>query len=283
MTKPEVHPCKPGSATLPFPGFDVKVFDEEGKECPKGTHGFVVCKLPQPPSFMSTLWRNDEAFIEKYMSAYKGYYMTGDAGYFGEEFGHLHIMARIDDVMNTAGHRLSTAQIEECLLSHTALAEAAVVGGYDNLKGEIPVALIVLKSTFDGDIDTLKKELVQIVRKDIGPVACFTTSMVVDSLPKTRSGKILRGTLKKMLNGIEYNTPATIQDVTVLPVITEIMKKNGYGVKKEITFEENKVELDASKHAGYDEVKRPKEGNMDMETEKDWPVRKQSKDSGNAN
>jgi len=139
LTKPERHLCKPGSCTKSLPGFDVRVFSEEGKEVENGTHGYVVLKQPVPPSFMSTLWRNDDAFIEKYMAAYKGYYLTGDAGYYDTD-GHLHIMSRIDDVINTAGHRLSTAQIEETLLSHDALAEAAVVAAYDNLKGEIPVA-----------------------------------------------------------------------------------------------------------------------------------------------
>jgi len=168
---------------------------------------------------MSTIWGNDKAFIEIYMEAFKGYYMTGDAGYFDKDNGYLHIMSRIDDVMNTAGHRLSTAQIEESLLGHAALTEAAVVGCYDNIKGEIPVAFVVLKSTFKGNTELVKKELVQIIRKDIGPVACFGTSLIVESLPKTRSGKILRGTIRKMLNGLEYTMPATIQDSSVLPVI----------------------------------------------------------------
>ena len=234
---PQQFPTKGGTCTKPYPGWDVRIMAEDGphelKE--KNQIGNVVCKLPCPPAFMPTLWNNDDFFKEKYMKAYDGYYLTGDAGYFDDD-GYLNIMARIDDVINTAGHRLSTAQIEEVLIGNDLIAEAAVIGGLDELKGEVPVAFVVVKANIKYDEKVLIKDLNNKVRADIGPVSSLGMVFIVEKLPKTRSGKILRGTLKKMFDGKEYFTPATIEDATVLPVIQEQILKSGVGTKRTIQF-----------------------------------------------
>lgn len=236
--KPQEFPTKGGSCTKPYPGFDIHIMDEDGKEV-KGTRqiGNVVAKLPCPPGFMPTLWNNDDFFVEKYMKAYSGYYLTGDAGYFDEDH-YLHIMARIDDVINTAGHRLSTAQIEEVLISHPVIAEAAVIGGLDELKGEVPVAFVVAKQGVAFEDKDLIKQLGNKVRTDIGPVSSLAMCFIVQKLPKTRSGKILRGTLKKMFDGQDYGHPATIEDFSVLPAIHEQIVKAGLGQKRNILFDQ---------------------------------------------
>jgi len=237
FAKPQQLEPTPGCCIKPFPGWDIRIVDEDGYPCKTGTSGFIVSKLPCPPSFMSTLWENDKAFIEKYFSQYNGYYMTGDNGYFDKKNGFLHIVGRIDDVINTAGHRLSTSQIEECCLGHKALVNAAVIGAYDNLKGEVPVGIVVLKVGLKYDTEKLKKELIQKVRTEIGPVAAFQNVLLVSSLPRTISGKTLRGVMKKMINGEDFKLPPTCANPEVIPEVLEVMKKNGFGVKKTITFD----------------------------------------------
>jgi len=236
FAKPEILPTSPGSCIKPYPGWDVRVLNVEGEEVKPGELGYVVTKLPNPPSFMTSLWENEEAFLFKYMNQYPGYYMTGDAGYFSEDLGYLHISTRIDDVINTAGHRLSTSQIEESLLGHPALAEAAVVGCNDVLKGEVPLGMVVIKSGTKLDVKSLYKELVALVRKDIGPVAAYGTTIIVERLPKTKSGKILRGLLKNMLNGNEYKAPPTIENLDVVDEVMMQMRYAGFGVKVDIEF-----------------------------------------------
>jgi propionyl-CoA synthetase len=241
FAKPEVLEPSPGSCIKPYPGFDVRVLNEAGKEVGPGELGFVCTKLPNPPSFMTTLWNNDEAFINKYLKQYPGYYMTGDAGYFAGDNNYLHISTRIDDVINTAGHRLSTSQIEESLLGHPALAEAAVIALTDELKGEIPLGLVVIKSGVKLDVATLKKDLVVLVRKDIGPVACYGSTIIVERLPKTKSGKILRGLMKKMLNGMDFKAPATIENLDAVDEVMCRMSQAGFGIRVDLEFSPTKI------------------------------------------
>ena len=223
----EKLPVKPGSPTLPMPGYDVRVLDEEGHEVPAGKLGAICIKLPLPPSCLPTLWNADERFVQSYLSRYPGYYLTGDAG-FKDEDGYLFIMSRIDDVINVAGHRLSTGAMEEVLASHPAVAECAVIGVADELKGELPLGLVVLKAGVDRPHAEIERELVQKVRDEIGPVAAFKLVTVVKRLPKTRSGKILRGTMKKIADGQPWTMPATIDDPAILDEIAEALAKLGY-------------------------------------------------------
>lgn len=232
-------PSKPGSCTKPCPGFRVEIIDDDNKPATLGDLGRVCIKLPMPPSFMLTLWNNDEAFVKKYLSEVPGYYVTGDAGYFDFD-GYLHVMTRLDDIINTAGHRLSTAAMEEVLMGHPEIVEAAVVSTKDELKGEIPVGFVVLKPISTTDHKTLEKQLSYSIRKEIGPVACFDTAMIVDKLPKTRSGKILRHILKKIVDGKEYSIPPTIEDVSVLEKIKQTVENyGGLGKKAKIFYEED--------------------------------------------
>ena len=223
----ETLPVKPGSPALPMPGYDVRVLDEEGHEVPPGKLGAICIKLPLPPSCLPTLWNADERFVQSYLSRYPGYYLTGDAG-FKDEDGYLFIMSRIDDVINVAGHRLSTGAMEEVLASHPAVAECAVIGVADELKGELPLGLVVLKAGVDRPHAEIERELVQKVRDEIGPVAAFKLVTVVKRLPKTRSGKILRGTMKKIADGQPWTMPATIDDPAILDEIAEALAKLGY-------------------------------------------------------
>jgi len=223
----EKLPVKPGSPALPMPGYDVRVLDEEGHEVPPGKLGAICIKLPLPPSCLPTLWNADERFVQSYLSRYPGYYLTGDAG-FKDEDGYLFIMSRIDDVINVAGHRLSTGAMEEVLASHPAVAECAVIGVADELKGELPLGLVVLKAGVDRPHGEIERELVQKVRDEIGPVAAFKLVTVVKRLPKTRSGKILRGTMKKIADGQPWTMPATIDDPAILDEIAEALAKLGY-------------------------------------------------------
>jgi propionyl-CoA synthetase len=223
----EKLPVKPGSPTLPMPGYDVRVLDDEGHELPPGKLGAICIKLPLPPSCLPTLWNADERFVQSYLSRYPGYYLTGDAG-FKDEDGYLFIMSRIDDVINVAGHRLSTGAMEEVLASHPAVAECAVIGVADELKGELPLGLVVLKAGVDRPHPEIERELVQKVRDEIGPVAAFKLVTVVKRLPKTRSGKILRGTMKKIADGRPWTMPATIDDPAILDEIAEALAKLGY-------------------------------------------------------
>lgn len=227
-------PYKPGSATKPCPGFVVEVLNHQNDPVPMQTLGTfqamigkVCVKLPMPPSFMNTLYNNDQAFFEKYMKETPGYYTTGDAGYFDKD-GYLNVMTRLDDIINTAGHRLSTASMEEQLISHSSVSEAAVVAKIDELRGEIPIGFVVLKT--GAERKDIEKQLITLIRHNIGPVAFFHTVIVVDKLPKTRSGKILRNVLRKIIEGEEYRFPATIEDESVLGVIETVVKAYGKGL-----------------------------------------------------
>jgi propionyl-CoA synthetase len=223
----EPLPVKPGSPTKAVPGYDVRFLDESGNEIPPGTIGNIVIRLPLPPGTLPTLWQNDERFVKGYLERYPGYYLSGDAGYRDED-GYLWIMSRIDDIINVAGHRLSTGAMEEVLASHPAVAECAVIGVADALKGQIPLGLIVLKAGVDIDPEQLSTELVALVRDKIGPVAAFRRATVVARLPKTRSGKILRGTMRDIADGREYKVPPTIDDPQILEEITDSLHELGY-------------------------------------------------------
>ena len=218
----EQLPVKPGSPTKPVPGMDVRVVDEQNREVKRGDVDALVIKLPLPPGTLPTLWNNDEGFLKVYLTDYPGYYETADAGYMDED-GYVFVMCRTDDIINVSGHRLSTGGMEEVLSSHPDVAECAVFGVNDKLKGEIPVGLIVLKSGVMRDPDTIVNEVVQMVRDTIGPVASFKIAVVVERLPKTRSGKILRSTMQKIANGDLYATPATIDHPAVLAEIETAM------------------------------------------------------------
>jgi len=227
-------PVKPGSCTKPVPGYDVRVLGDDGKEMPPGQIGSLVIKLPLPPGCLATLWNNDEGYQKSYLSRFPGYYLTADAGYRDED-GFLWVMTRTDDIINVAGHRLSTGALEEVLAAHRDVAECAVVGVADEIKGEIPLGLIVLKAGMRRSPDEVAAELVQMVRERIGPVACFRTAIVVKRLPKTRSGKILRGTIKKIADGLEYRVPPTIDDPAILDEITADLSALGYPKAGELT------------------------------------------------
>ncbi|HEX2100687.1 MAG TPA: propionyl-CoA synthetase, partial [Candidatus Synoicihabitans sp.] len=201
-------PVKPGSCTKPVPGYDVHVLGDDGKELPPGQIGSIVVKLPLPPGCLPTLWNNDEGYRKAYVARFPGYYLTADAGYKDED-GYLWVMTRTDDIINVAGHRLSTGALEEVLASHPDVAECAVLGVADAIKGEIPLGLIVLKAGVRRSHDEILSEVVQMVRERIGAVASFRLATVVKRLPKTRSGKILRGTMKKMADREQWSMPAT--------------------------------------------------------------------------
>jgi propionyl-CoA synthetase len=209
------------------PGYDVRVLGDDGKEVRPRQIGSLVIKLPLPPGCLSTLWKNDGDYQKSYLSAFPGYYQTADAGYRDED-GFLWVMTRTDDIINVAGHRLSTGAMEEVLASHNDVAECAVVGVRDEIKGEIPMGLVVLKVGVRRSPDEIITELVQMVRERIGPVASFKIATVVKRLPKTRSGKILRGTIKKVADGVEYRVPATIDDPMILEEIKTDLSTLGY-------------------------------------------------------
>jgi propionyl-CoA synthetase len=219
---------KPGSPTLAMPGYDVRILSESGEEMADGEMGNIVIRLPLPPSCLPTLWGNDQRFVDSYLSKYPGYYLTGDAG-FRDADGYLWIMSRTDDVINVAGHRLSTGAMEEVLAGHPDVAECAVIGVGDALKGQLPLGLIVLKAGVERDPKEVSAELVKRVRDQIGPVAAFKLAAVVKRLPKTRSGKILRGTMVKIADGEEFRMPATIDDPAILDEIREALAGLGYG------------------------------------------------------
>ncbi len=216
-------PVKPGSPTVPMPGYDVRIVDEAGHDLPANTMGSIVVKLPLPPGSLPTLWQQDDRFKESYLEAFPGFYSTSDAGFVDDD-GYLYIMGRTDDIINVAGHRLSTGGMEEVLSSHPDVAECAVIGMADSLKGEVPCGFVVLKMGVNKTPDVVEKELVQLVRDKIGPVAAFKLAIAVQRLPKTRSGKILRGTMKKIADGTEWSMPATIDDPSVLAEIEEALK-----------------------------------------------------------
>jgi propionyl-CoA synthetase len=220
-------PVKPGSPTKAVPGWDVRVMSDEGGEATPGDIGAIVVKLPLPPGASPTLWNAEERFREAYLSAFPGYYQTADAGFVDED-GYVFVMARTDDIINVAGHRLSTGAIEEVLASHPDVAECAVIGVADELKGQLPVGFVVLKAGVERPHDEIASELVALVRERIGPVAAFKTAVVVVRLPKTRSGKILRGTMRRIADSEEYTTPATIDDPAILDEITAALVEVGY-------------------------------------------------------
>jgi propionyl-CoA synthetase len=220
-------PVVPGSSTRPVPGWDVRAVNRDGNEVPSGEIGALVLKLPMPPGSSPTLWNADERFHEVYLSTFPGYYQTADAGYLDEN-GYVFVMSRTDDIINTAGHRLSTGAIEEVLASQPEVAEAAVIGVADELKGQVPVGFLVLKAGVERDHEEIVAEVVQLVRQRIGPVASFKAAVVVERLPKTRSGKILRGTMRRIADGDVYTTPATIDDPVVLEEMEAALHRLGY-------------------------------------------------------
>jgi propionyl-CoA synthetase len=224
-------PVKPGSCTRAVPGYDIRILDEDGHELEPGKIGSIVIRLPLPPGNLVSLWNNDRDFVRTYMETYPGYYLTGDAGYIDTE-RYLWIMSRTDDIINTAGHRLSTGAMEEVLASHPDVAECAVTGVFDEIKGEIPLGFVVLKAGVTRDSSHIIQELVQNVRERIGPIASFKIAMVVKRLPKTRSGKILRGTMKKIADGEPFRIPATIDDPAILDEIRESLARIGYPKEK---------------------------------------------------
>ncbi|MFT3714419.1 MAG: propionyl-CoA synthetase [Gordonia sp. (in: high G+C Gram-positive bacteria)] len=211
---------KAGSPTVPVPGFRVQVVDGGGEPVPAGTEGNIVIKLPLPPGTLAGLWQDEERFRSSYLSTFPGYYLSGDSGYIDDD-GYVFVLGRSDDVINVAGHRLSTGSIEAVVAGHPAVAECAVVGIKDDLKGQRPSGYVVLKAGADIDDDTLRDELVQMVRDDIGAVATFRDVTVVQALPKTRSGKILRKTMRQIVDGDEYTVPSTIEDPAVLQALAE--------------------------------------------------------------
>ncbi|HVV11856.1 propionyl-CoA synthetase [Amycolatopsis sp.] len=219
----EPLPVKPGSATVPVPGYDVRILDQSGTELPAGQEGAIAIKLPLPPGTLPTLWGDDDRYIEAYLSRYQGFYLTGDSGYLDED-GYLFVMGRTDDVINVAGHRLSTGSMEAVLAAHPAVAECAVIGVRDQLKGQLPRGFVVLKAGVEIEEDTLREELVAAVRRDIGPVAAFRQVSIVDALPKTRSGKILRKTMRGIAEGRDEPVPSTIEDPAVLDTLRDILQ-----------------------------------------------------------
>jgi len=214
----EPLPVKAGSPTVAVPGYNITVLDDQGIEVPRGNSGNIVVKLPLPPGTLPTLWRNEKRYYDTYLSRFEGYYLTGDAGVLDEE-GYLWVMSRIDDVINVAGHRLSTGALEEALATSPVVAECAVIGVEDKLKGEMPLGFVVLNNGTQVDELLLKSELIQTVRSQVGPIATPRDILVVPRLPKTRSGKILRGTMRKIAEKQDYRMPATIEDPAVLEEI----------------------------------------------------------------
>lgn len=223
----EPLPVRPGSATKPVPGYIIEMLDESGHPRPNGEVGNLAIKLPMPPGTLYTLWNNEEGFRETYLTRYPGYYLSGDAGIFDKD-GYASVMTRIDDIINVAGHRLSTGQMEQILAAHPAVAEGAVVGAADPVKGQVPIGMVVLKSGVGKTNEEICKDLVQSVREQLGAVAAFKDVVVVQRLPKTRSGKVLRVTIRTMADGVEPKVPATIEDDSVLPEITAALQSMGY-------------------------------------------------------
>jgi propionyl-CoA synthetase len=223
-------PYRIGSPGRAVPGWDVQVLDTAGHPVPAGEIGAIVVKLPMPPGCLPTLWNNDDRFVDSYMAEYPGYYKTGDAGYLDED-GFVYVMARTDDIINVAGHRLSTGGMEEVLAAHPDVAECAVVGAADALKGQVPLGFLVLKNGVNRAGTEIIAEVVKMVREQIGPVAAFKEAVIIQRLPKTRSGKILRGTVQKIADGVDYPMPATIDDPAILDEITVALQSIGYPKK----------------------------------------------------
>ncbi|MBN9490265.1 MAG: propionyl-CoA synthetase [Alphaproteobacteria bacterium] len=223
-------PIKPGSCSVPAPGWHLEVLDENGHAMKTGQVGAIAARLPLPPGTFPTLWNADERYKQGYLTEFPGYYKTGDAGFIDDD-GYVSVMTRVDDVINVAGHRLSTGQIEEVLGAHNDVAECAVIGVADDLKGQVPLGFVVLKAGVTRPNQEITNEVVQMVRDRIGPVAFFKSALVVQRLPKTRSGKILRGTIQKMADNQPWTMPATIEDPVVLDEIKDGLKAAGYAAK----------------------------------------------------
>lgn len=221
----ELLPVKPGSVTKPVCGFDIQVLDAAGHPMPTGEEGIVVVKLPLPPGNLPDLWNDTIRFKQSYLDPYPGYFFSGDGGYIDAE-GYVYITGRIDDIINVAGHRLSTAAMEEVVASHPAVAECAVIGVHDNMKGEVPMGFVVLKAGINMGEEQLEKELVALVREKVGPVAFFKQAILVKRLPKTRSGKILRKIMRNMADGKEFAMPSTIEDASVLSELEGTMREH---------------------------------------------------------
>ena len=219
----EPLPIKPGSPSFPVPGYDIQILDPASNEVAVGSEGDIAIKLPLPPGTLPTLWGDDDRYIASYLSDHPGYYTSGDGGFFDED-GYLYVMGRTDDVINVAGHRLSTGSMEAVVASHPSVAECAVIGVHDDLKGQIPRAFVVLKAGVDVDPGDLQKQIVQSVRDEIGPVAALKEVMIVPALPKTRSGKILRRTMRGIAAGRDEPVPSTIEDPAVLDYLREVLK-----------------------------------------------------------
>lgn len=223
-------PIKPGSPTKPAPGWSLSVLGNDGHPVRPGEIGALVAKLPLPPGTLPTLWQNDQRYLNSYLKEFPGYYQTADAGFIDED-GYVFVMARTDDIINVAGHRLSTGAMEEVIAGHPDVAECAVMGVEDGLKGQVPLGMMVLNAGVERNHDDIVKEVIQLVREKIGPVAAFKTATVVKRLPKTRSGKILRGTMRAIADRKDYKIPATIDDYAILDEIEASLGKIGYGKK----------------------------------------------------
>ena len=217
-------PVKEGSATLPAAGYDVVVLDPFGEQMPAGQEGSLAIRLPMPPGTLSTLWGDDDRFVASYLKAFSGHFTTGDSGYIDED-GYIFVMGRTDDVISVAGHRLSTGELEAVVAAHPAVAECAVIGLADELKGQRPSGYVVLKSGREADEEQLRGELTELVRRSIGPVADFKDVAVVPALPKTRSGKILRKTMRQIADGEDYKVPSTIEDAGVIDELLPVLRR----------------------------------------------------------
>ncbi len=226
----EQFPIKAGSSTKPVPGYDVQIVDANGKVLAPEQEGLVVIKLPLPPGTLLTLWNDESRFLESYMNVIPGYYFTADGGYIDKD-GYVYIMGRVDDVINVAGHRLSTGAMEEVIATHPDVAECAVFGVEDGFKGQLPLGLVVLKAGVNRDLNEIKQEIAHMIRNQIGPIACYRDTVIVERLPKTRSGKILRSIMRKIADGQSYTMPATIDDPAILLEIEEKLTQIGLGKK----------------------------------------------------
>ena len=224
----ELQSIKPGSASFPVFGFDIQILNENGQQLPPNQEGMVSIKLPLPPGCLPTLWNDTPRFKDSYLSQFEGYYFSGDGGYVDED-GYYFITGRIDDIINVAGHRLSTAEMEEIVASHHAVAECAVVGVYNELKGQIPVGFLILKSGVEISEEEVEEEVIQMVREKIGAVAAFKRAVVTQKLPKTRSGKILRKIMRYITDNKAFTPPSTIEDMSVLGELEELVKAKKIG------------------------------------------------------
>ena len=219
----EPMPIKPGSPTVAIPGYDIKVLDESGNELPAGTEGNIAITLPLPPGTLPTLWGDDQRYIDSYLTVFPGMYASGDGGYIDED-GYVYIMGRTDDVINVAGHRLSTGSLEAVVATHELVAECAVIGVADAIKGQIPKAFVVLKAGAAVDAEVLRKQIVALVRKEVGPVAALNEVVIVPGLPKTRSGKVLRKTMRGIADGKHVDIPSTIEDASILDILRPLLR-----------------------------------------------------------